>query len=145
MKKIIVANIERQYSNFGQHAEQSLAYTLTGELRRHDHVNYAVGSDIPEFSMSVKSAKFSLMSGGLCEAQDFEGIVEEFFHKTASKCFAYVTKELECFVMDMSEFRSFVNQFCILTHESSKNGGRCKVQMRSESSKVIQWLQAAVA
>ena len=145
MKKIEIATIERHYANFGMHAEQALAYTLTGEIRRHDHVSFTAGSDIPEFHMSVKSAKFSLMNGNLCEAQDFDGIVEEFFAKTASKCFAYVTQEMGCFVMDANEFRCFVCQFCGLSRESTKNGGRCKVQMRSESKKVLEWLNLAVA
>lgn len=145
MKKIKVIDIERQYNNDGQHLQQALTYTLTGEHRKADHVSYTKDSDIPEFEMSVKSARFTLMSGNLCEAQDFEGIVNEFFRKTASKCFAYVTKELECFIMDAEEFREFICQFCGLSKESSKNGGRCKVQMRSESSKVMQWLQTSVA
>lgn len=145
MKKIYVTEIERKYNIFGQHAEQALAYTLTGEMRTHDHVPYTKGSDIPEFKMSVKSAKFTLMSGNLCEAQDFNGIVEEFFHKTASESFAYVTQNFECFIMNAKEFRNFICQFCGLSKESTKNGGRFKVQMRSESKKVLEWLQMAVA
>lgn len=145
MKKIEMATIERRYANFGQHAEQTLAFTLTGEIRKHDHIAYTAGSDIPEYAMSVKSAKFSLMNGNLCESQDFDGIVEEFFCKTASKCFAYVTQEMKCFVMDADEFRYFVCQFCGLSRESTKNGGRLKVQMRSESKKVLSWLEMAVA
>lgn len=145
MTTITMNAIERHYANFGQHAEQTLAFTLTGEIRKHDHVSYTAGSDIPEFHMSVKSAKFSLMNGNLCVAQDFDGIVEEFFRNTASKCFAYVTQDMECFVMNPEEFRCFVCQFCGLSRESTKNGGRCKVQMRSESKKVLEWLRMAVA
>jgi hypothetical protein len=145
MKIIEMTTIERTYANFGQHAEQTLAYTLTGEIRKHDHIAYTAGSDIPEFKMSVKSAKFSLMNGNLCESQDFDGIVNEFFTKTASEQFAYVTQEMRCFVMNADEFRCFVCQFCGLSRESTKNGGRCKVQMRSESRKVLEWLEMAVA
>ena len=145
MKKIEITTIERKYHNFGQHAEQALAYTLTGELRTHDHVSYMSGSDIPEYKMSVKSAKFSLMNGNLCQAQDFEGIVEEFFTNCASECFAYVTQEMECYIMNTDEFRTFVNQFCGISRESTKNGGRRKVQMRSESKKVLEWLAVMVA
>jgi len=145
MTTIKMTTIERRYANFGQHAEQTLAYTLTGEIRKHDHIAYTAGSDIPEYAMSVKSAKFSLMNGNLCESQDFDGIVEEFFRKTASKCFAYITQEMECFVMNPEEFRCFVCQFCGLSRESTKNGGRCKVQMPSESKAVLAWLRMAVA
>ena len=85
------------------------------------------------------------MSGNVCEAQDFEGIVEEFFRKTASRYFAYVTQDMECFVMDVQEFRNFVHQFCILSRESTSIGGRNMVQMRKESKKVLRWLEVGVA
>lgn len=140
MKKIAMSTIERQYNNFGLHAEQTLAYTLTGEIRSHGKLSYMDGSDIPEFHMSVKSSGFSLMSGNLCQNQDFDGIVEEFFSNTASSSFAYVTQSMECFVMNAEEFRCFVCQFCGLSKESKKNGGRCKVRMKSETKAVLEWL-----
>jgi hypothetical protein len=136
-----VVEIKRQYANFGNHAEQCLAYMLTGEVRSHDHIRYDKGSDIPEYHMSVKSAKFTLMSGNLCESQDFDGIVEEFFQKTASKQFAYVTQDMVAYIMTAEIFREFVVRFCGLERESSRNGGRYKVKMRMESKKVIEFLK----
>lgn len=130
----------RNYNNFGQHAEQLLAYTLTGEIRKHDRVRFDMGSDIPEYHMSVKSGGFSLMNGNCCESQDFEGIVEEFFNRVVSTKFAYITKDLTVYVMDMAQFREFVQMFCYLGRESSRNGGRRKVQMRAESKKTLAWL-----
>lgn len=141
MTHIKVTEIERQYANFGNHAEQCLTYMLTGELRTHDHIRYDKGSDIPEFHMSVKSAKFTLMSGNLCESQDFDGIVEEFFQKTASEQFAYITQDMVAYIMTATEFREFVYNFCRLERESSQNGGRYKVKMRMESKKVIEFLK----
>lgn len=141
MTHIKVTEIERQYANFGNHAEQCLTYMLTGELRTHDHIRYDKGSDIPEFHMSVKSAKFTLMSGNLCESQDFDGIVEEFFQKTASEQFAYVTQDMIAYIMTATEFKEFVYNFCRLERESSQNGGRYKVKMRMESKKVIEFLK----
>lgn len=141
MTHIKVTEIERQYANFGNHAEQCLTYMLTGELRTHDHIRYDKGSDIPEFHMSVKSAKFTLMSGRLCESQDFDGIVEEFFQKTASEQFAYVTQDMVAYIMTATEFKEFIYNFCRLERESSQNGGRYKVKMRMESKKVIEFLK----
>lgn len=141
MTHIKVTEIERQYANFGNHAEQCLAYMLTGELRTHDHIRYDKGSDIPEYHMSVKSAKFTLMSGRLCESQDFDGIVEEFFQKTASEQFAYVTQDMVAYIMTATEFKEFIYNFCRLERESSQNGGRYKVKMRMESKKVIEFLK----
>lgn len=131
----------RNYKNFGQHAEQVLAYTLTGEIRKADKVPFYMGSDIPEYEMSVKSSKFSLMNGNACESQTFEGICEEFFAKVVSKKFAYVTQDMVAYVMNIEQFRQFVYLFCGLERESQKNGGRYKVKMRAESKKTLAWLE----
>ena len=84
----------RNYKSNGQHKEQALAYVLTGEVRKADKVPFYMGSDIPEYEMSVKSSKFSLMNGNACESQTFEGICEEFFAKVVSTKFAYVTNDM---------------------------------------------------
>lgn len=130
----------RNYKNFGQHAEQVLTYTLTGEIRKADKVPFYMGSDIPEYEMSVKSSKFSLMSGNACICQDFDGMVEEFFSRAKSKQFAYITQDMVAYVMNVEQFRQFVYEFCGLEKESSKNGGRYKVKMRAESKKTLAWL-----
>lgn len=146
MTTINCAIIENIYpNNFGNHCERSLAYTLTGELRKHDRVPYYKDSDIPEYKMSVKSSSFTLMSGGVCVAQDFDGIIEEYFSRTASEVIAYVAKNMVAYVMDKTEFREFLTLFCRLERESSQNGGRYKVKMRPESRKTLAWLEAHVA
>lgn len=132
--------IERTYKNFGMHAEQALCYTLTGELRKHDRVRYDIGSDIPEYDMSVKSSKFTLMSGKLAHADTFEGIVEEFFANVHSERFAYVTQSMKAYIMDKETFKEFVYRFCELGRESQKKGGNLKVRMKAESCAVLVWL-----
>lgn len=144
MYTITCADINRTYSNFGTHAEQALAYTLTGEIRKHDRVPYDKDSDIPEYHMSVKSSGFSLMSGNLCESEDFEEIINQYMTRVASKCVAYVSQAMVAYVMNMVEFNEFLHKFCGLERESSKNGGHAKVKMRKESQKVIRWLEERV-
>lgn len=144
MKTITIKTITRTYHNFGSHAEQALAYTLTNEMRQHDKVPYDKGSDIPEHHMSVKSARFTLMSGNLSTSNTFDGMVNEFFEKVASTQFAYVTQDMRCFVMDKTEFREFVNLFCTMDRESSAHGGALKVRMKSESQEVLKWLSMGV-
>ena len=131
----------RNYKSNGQHKEQALAYVLTGEIRKADKVPFYMGSDIPEYEMSVKSSKFSLMNGNACIYQDFDGIVEEFFSRVKSRQFAYVTNDMVAYVMNIEQFRQFVYMFCGLERESQKNGGRYKVKMRAESKKTIAWLE----
>ena len=65
------------YKNAGQNAEQSLAYALTGEIRKHDKVAFDKGSDIPEFKMSVKSARFTLAS--TLNGESYEEMQADFF------------------------------------------------------------------
>lgn len=145
MTTITLTTIERTYTNNGQHAEQTLAYALTGEIRAHDNVPFDKGSDIPEYHMSVKSSKASLMSGNRCESQTKEGIIAEFIAKSASTCFAYVVADFTvAYVMNGNEFAEFCTEFGSLTRESTKNGGKAKVQLRAESAKTLAWFKAHI-
>ena len=145
MTTITLTTIERTYKNNGQHAEQTLAYALTGEVRAHDNIPFDKGSDIPEYHMSVKSSKASLMSGNRCESQTKEGIIAEFIAKSASTCFAYVVADFSvAYVMDGNEFAEFCTEFGSLTRESTKNGGKAKVQLRAESAKTLAWFKAHI-
>ena len=42
METMKVATINRTYTNWGAHCEQALAFTLTGEIRKHDHVPFDI-------------------------------------------------------------------------------------------------------
>lgn len=143
MTVITCKTIERTYANNGQHAEQTLAYTLTNEIRKHDKVRFDMGSDIPEYHMSVKSPKASLMSGNLCNSDTKEGIIKEFIERSASLCFAYVTADFAtAYVMNPTEFAEFCMLFAGMSRESSRNGGKAKVQIYAESAKMMMWLKA---
>lgn len=144
MKTMDIVNVS-EYLNWGMATEQSLAYALTGEMRKHDSVPYDKGSDIPEYCMSVKSAHFSLVSGNRMHSETFDGQIEEFFKNVHSTQFAYVTKSCKVYIMDTNEFKMFVNNFCTLTRESKKNGGKAKIQMRSESKAVLEWFASMAA
>ena len=145
MTTITLETIERVYTNNGQHAEQVLAYTLTHEIRKHDRVPFDKGSDIPEFKMSVKSSKASLMSGNYCTKETKEEIIAEFLMRTASECFAYVLEDLTtAYVMDKVEFAEFCREFSGMSRESSKNGGKAKVQFYKENSRTREWLASRV-
>lgn len=145
MEKLQVMEISRQYSNFGQHCEQALAYTLTGEIRKHDNVPFYKGSDIPEYAMSVKSSGFSLASGKQNKGDNFDEKVADFFRRVHSKQFAYVSKDMNAYIMNKREFRKFVNMFCVWTYESEQNGGYAKVRCNKESKKMVAWLESQVA
>lgn len=140
MYTITCKNITRSYSNYGMHAEQMLAFTLTNEIRKHDHVAFDKGSDIPEYHMSVKSAKATIASAKLMHTDTKEGQIDEYFQRVASECFAYVTKDGIAYVMDMTEFRNFLETFVTMARESSKNGGGVKMRLCSETKAMLAWL-----
>ena len=139
MKVVKLMPIKRQYKNNGQHAEQLADYALTGQIRKADSVPFDKGSDIPELEASVKSARFTLAS--TLKGETFEEQLEDYFARTASKVAVYVSLQLEtAFVMDMEEFRAFIETFCKLQRSSSKNGGKQVIRMGTETKKVQEWL-----
>lgn len=126
------------YKNAGQNAEQSLAYALTGEIRKHDRVAFDKGSDIPEFEMSVKSSRFTLASN--LQGETYEEMKADFFSRCASKVFAYVDKDGEVYLMGRSTFEDFLDRFCVIGYSSSKHGRRKVIRMRPESFVTRIWL-----
>ena len=129
-------------SNAGQARQQDLTYALTGEIRKPDAVPFDMDSDIPEFSISVKSARFTLASASALSATTFDGQLNEFSERVHSEKFAYVTKNNMVYIMDKMEFLDFCHEFCGWEQDSNKNGGAYKVRCRKESKRMIKWVQA---
>lgn len=139
MKVVKLKSIKRKYKNNGQHAEQLADYALTGQIRKADRIAFDKGSDIPELEASVKSARFTLAS--TLKGETFKEQLEDYFTRTASKLAVYVSLELEiAFLMDMEEFRTFIETFCKLQRSSSENGGKPVIRMGTETKKVKEWL-----
>lgn len=139
MKVVKLKSIKRKYKNNGQHAEQLADYALTGQIRKADRIAFDKGSDIPELEASVKSARFTLAS--TLKGETFEEQLNDYFTRTASRMVVYVSLELElAFLMDMEEFRAFIETFCKLQRSSSENGGKPVIRMGTETKKVKEWL-----
>ena len=145
MTTLTVTDIARTYSNWGNHCEQALAFTLTGEIRQHDHVPLYMDSDIPEYSMSVKSSGFTLASGKVNMGETFDEKLADFFGRVHSDKFAYVTVSMVAYIMDRNEFEQFLRTFGYMDRDSQKNGGLLKVKCRKESKKMLNWFEARVA
>lgn len=115
---------------------------------KHDSKAYDRDSDfnIGDRHISVKSARFTLMSGCLCEGLDtFDGIWSLYAERVHSNLFVYVTRDFMVYEMNLDEFKQFVYMFCGLERESEKNGGGIKIRARSESKKMLDWLATASA
>lgn len=92
--------------------------------------------------ISVKSARFSLLSASLCAGlTDFDAIWNHFEAIDNANVYAYVTEDFNVFEMDKTEFKTFVYKFCGLDRESAKNGGGVKIRCRSESKALLKWLE----
>lgn len=142
MTAIICKEIERTYKNNGQHAQQMLDFTLTGQVRKADNVGWRYGSDIPELNMSVKSDRFSLGLG--LDGETLEAKVAYFFANCASTSFAYVATTGTAYIMNADEFYAFLMNFCRLDRASSKNGGGLRVCLGHETRAVRAWLETKV-
>lgn len=124
-----------------------LVYAAAAGEKAHsfDKVPYYAGSDVNVGNrhISVKSSKFTLMSGSLCEGETtFDGIWNLYERKVHSNEWAYITAEGKAYEMNLSEFKQFVYEFCSVEKESSKNGGKAKIRCRRETKAMLQWLEA---
>ncbi len=140
MKVIVVKQIERTYKNWGQHCEQALAFTLTGEMRSADHLAFDKASDIPEYRMSVKAHRFTLASPDVSFGRTREEKLYDYETRVHSTLFAYVTDEFIAYIMNLTEWMEFLRRFTFLdtasgTHEK-------KVRGKSEGKEIRAWLQA---
>ena len=92
--------------------------------------------------ISVKSARFSLLSASLCAGlTDFDAIWNHFEAIDNANVYAYVTEDFNVYEMNTTEFKAFVYKFCGLDRESAKNGGGVKIRCRSESKALLKWLE----
>lgn len=131
--------------NAGIRAELAYAKLCGTKDPKFDHVDYDKGSDVEVGSrhISVKSSRFSLMSGNLCEGRTtFDAIWELYKTRVASNEWTYITQDGIAYEMNFSEFETFVYKFCTLDTESAKNGGLKKIRCRKESKTMLRWLES---
>lgn len=138
MRTLKITNLNISH-NTGINAEQSLRYFLHGYTTAHDSRRFDEASDID--NISVKSAHFTLVQGGLLNGSELEPMIDDYFSRVHSTEFAYVARDFTVYMMNAKEFREFLMAFCAVERDSYKNGGKLKVRARSESKKMINWLK----
>lgn len=132
----------------GDVCEWSLALHYGIKRTSHDCARFDKDSDVNAGNkhISVKSARFTLMSGSYCRnCTTFDEIWALYEQNVHSNCFVYITKDLTVYEMTLAEFKLFVYLFCGLQRESKKNGGYLKIKARDESKKMLGWLAAQAA
>ena len=130
MKTIILTNIERIYTNNGQHLEQVFRYNLTGNIEKADNIAHDKGTDIGNYS--VKSARATV-----CKGTD----IDTYLDTDKATEFVYITKNLIAYIMTKALYREFITLFATKTTESVKNGGGVKLRLKSESKIMLEWLR----
>lgn len=130
MKVINLKSLARTYKNNGQHAEQVARYTLTGEVCKADNISHEKSADC--LNIQIKSARATVCYGDSLAA---------YLEKDAATAFGYVISDFsKMFIMDKAEYIDFVEKFGTLTKDSTKNGGRVKIRLKTESSAMIEYL-----
>lgn len=137
MRTLQITNLNISH-NAGINAEQSLRYFLHGYTTAHDSRRFDEASDID--NISVKSAHFTLVQGGLLNGSELEPMVDDYFSRVHSTEFAYVARDFTVYMMNAEEFREFLMTFGTVERDSYKNGGKLKVRARSESKRMVEWL-----
>jgi hypothetical protein len=142
MTTIQALEITRTYANNGQHSQQVVDFTLTGNIRKADNHKWDADSDIPELNMSVKSARFTLAYA--LNGETKEEKIADYFSRVKSTSWAYITNEGIIYIMNRIEFYNFLMYCTDLYRSSSSNGGHYTIKQNHETNKIRQWLKAQV-
>jgi hypothetical protein len=118
------------YKNHGQDAEQSVRFTLTGEILKADNLRHDLGADCLNYQ--IKSARATV-----CKGAD----LETYLNLDASTAYIYADNNGTAWVMSREEYSLFCKEFVTATNESPANGGGAKLRLKSESSKMMAWLR----
>lgn len=119
------------YRNHGQNAEQSVRFTLTGELLKADNVRYDLGADCMNFQ--IKSARATV-----CKGTDLKAYLD----LDAATAYIYAANDGTAYVMNRDEYEQFCTKFGSIQANSRKNGGDLKIRLKSESKAMTEWLKA---
>jgi hypothetical protein len=129
MTTITLNPITRTYKNNGQHLEQTFRYNLTGKIEKADNLKATDGCDL--FNYSIKSARATI-----CKGTDLDK------HLATDKAteFVYITESLVAYIMNKTEYKTFVSLFSTVDTESAKNGGATKLRLKRETTTMLEWL-----
>jgi hypothetical protein len=119
------------YANHGQNAEQSVRFTLTGEVVKADNLRYDLGTDCLNYQ--IKSARATV-----CKGTDLKAYLD----LDASSEYIYADNDGTAWIMNREEYESFCTEFGSVQADSRKNGGDLKIRLKSESKAMKEWLKA---
>lgn len=131
MEKIKLKPLARQYKNNGQHAEQVLRYTLTGQIIKADNIPAEKGGDC--LDIQIKSARATI-----CKGKDLTA----WLAKDGARRYAYVTNDFgTAYIMNKAEWLKFAQTFGTITRDSKKNGEAEKIRLGHETNAMRGYLE----
>lgn len=123
-------NFERTYKNNGQHLEQVVRFTLTGEIVKADNRPAEECGDI--WDIQVKSPKATA-----CKGHDIDAYLE----RDAANRYCFVLKsEPIAYMMSKAEWKTFLQEFAFPSRASEKCGGYSIIKILDESRRMREWL-----
>ena len=128
------------YMNGGEFAECIDKWARGLEPKKDDNTPYDVDSDIPELSISVKSARAGLTERKL--ADNLNEYIKIFFENVHSKYFDWVVivdNIVTIYTMNKTEFRKFTKEF--ISWDTYCKRPRFGVS----SVRMVKWLESRVA
>lgn len=132
MTTIELKELNRQYKNNGQHAEQVARYTLTGEVCKADNKPFTAGGDCGD--IQIKSARATV-----CHGTDIKAHIA----MDGANRYGYVNANFTVmYLMSADEWFEFASLFGTATRESQSNGGAVKMRLKAEGREMVEWLRA---
>lgn len=128
-----IENFLGNYKNFGQDAEQTVRFELTGEIRKADNIPFTVSADCLMYQIKAERAT-------ICKGSTLEDIKKHLELDKAEK-YIYVSKNHKCYELDKTDFFTFVSLFFEVTTDSTKNGGSQKIRLNRRFTDINKWLE----
>ena len=138
MKKLVLARVSTA-SKQADRKEDDFRYAVTGiSTNKHDSVEFSKGCDVLDYS--IKTSHASLPS--TLKGETIADKLADMYKRDAANKYVYISDDNIAYIMNKCEFTAFVLAFSRLERDSQKNGGRMKVRLLKENTRMLAWLNA---
>lgn len=138
MKKLVLARVSTA-SKQADRKEDDFRYAITGICtNKHDSVEFSKGGDVLDYSIKTSHASLpSTLSG-----ETIADKLADMYKRDYANKYVYISDDNVAYIMNKCEFTAFVLAFGRLERDSQKNGGRMKVRLLKENTRMLAWLNA---
>ena len=138
MKKLVLARVSTA-SKQADRKEDDFRYAVTGICtNKHDSGEFSKGGDVLDYS--IKTSHASLPS--TLRGETIADKLADMYKRDYANKYVYISDDNVAYIMNKCEFTAFVLAFGKLERDSQKNGGRMKVRLLKENTRMLAWLNA---